>query len=567
MSTKYNFNDVYTFWFSNPKYWIPITEKDKEIADKNIYDNYFDKNYLKDISPTDISQYDNKSLIGFIIFYDQFYRHFLRYENKNNIESIINEEIILKQRQSLVNKILSILDNLILQVNEDELIYILMPFKHLSDYEYVIQNVLKWTSTNNCILQEKINLSRFFNDTYKKMYNLEKIRSTIQLDNNKISELNFDPNIVCEHYPSTYSNYENWIETITNSKYDLNNELKLLLNTIDNNKINNKINNEINNKTNNKTIIVSLSGGVDSMVTLFLLHLLKKTNKINNDLVACHIIYGNRLESIMEFDIIRQYCNRLNVSLFYYKINYIKRSEIDREFYERITRDIRFNVYKSICNDDYSVYMGHIKEDIIENIWSNFSKGQHIFDLKKMSISSIQEGVNIIRPFLNVNKSIILNIAYTFSIPFLKNTTPEWSNRGKFRNRFYDETHLQYGNTVDDKIIQVADTLSQVGKILNNLIYKPIINSFNDNIINVSRAIEADLDANGWLYIFENICHNNLHITKPSIHSINQFIERLKKYNIDNSTNNQIKIQLKNNLQFILYKKELQYYIKFILVT
>lgn len=551
MSIKYNFNDIYTFWFSNPKYWIPITEKDKEIADKIIYDNYFDKNYLNDISQTDISQYDNKSLIGFIIYYDQFYRHFMRYENKNNIKSIINEETILNQRQFLVNKILPILDKLILQVDENELIYILMPFKHLLNYDYVIQNILGWTSTNNCILQEKINLSRFFNDTYKKMYNFEKIRSTIQLDNNKISELNFDPNIVCEHYPSTYINYDNWIETITNSNYDLNNELKLLLSTINN----------------NNKIIISLSGGVDSMVTLFLLHLLKKTNKINNDIIACHLIYGNRLESIMEFDIIRQYCSRLNIKLFYYKINYIKRSEIEREFYEKITRDIRFNVYKSICTDNYSVYLGHIKDDIIENIWSNFSRGQHIFDLKKMSISSIQEGVNIIRPFLNINKSAILNIAYTFSIPFLKNTTPEWSNRGKFRNRFYDETHLQYGNSVDDKIIQVADTLSQVGKILNNLIYNPIINSFNDNIINVSRAIEAELDATGWLYIFETICHNNLHITKPSIHSINQFIERLKKYNIDNSANNQIKIQLKNNLQFILYKKELQHYIKFTLVT
>ena len=48
----------------------------------------------KDISQIDISQYDNKSIIGFIIYYDQFYRHFMRYENKNNIESIINEEII-----------------------------------------------------------------------------------------------------------------------------------------------------------------------------------------------------------------------------------------------------------------------------------------------------------------------------------------------------------------------------------------------------------------------------------------------------------------------------------------
>jgi len=426
-----------------------------------------------------------------------------------------------------------------------------MPFKHLYNYDFVIQNILKWTCINNCKIQDKINLSRFFNDTYKKMFNFQKIKTDLELDITKISKLNFDPDIVCEHYPLTYLNYDKWTDIISNQDYDLSNELKLLLNTIDK----------------DKKIIVSLSGGVDSMVTLFQMYLLKKNNKINNEIIACHIIYGNRSESLLEFDIIKEYCNRLNIQLFYYIIKYIKSFEIEREFYEKITRDIRFNVYKSICNENYSVYLGHIKEDVIENIWSNFSRGQHIFDLKKMSISSIQEGVNIIRPFLNINKSIILNIAYKFSIPFLKNTTPEWSNRGKFRNRFYNETHIQFGNTVDDKIITVADTLSNVGNILNNLVYKPIINSFDNNIINVSRAIEAELDTSGWLYIFETICHNNLHITKPSSHAINQFIERLQKYKIDKSINNQIKIQLKNNLQIIIYKKELEHYIKFVIVT
>ncbi len=548
---NFNYSDIYTFWFSNQKYWIAIKEKDKEIIDKIIYENYFNINYLEDILQIDISQFDNKSLIGFIIYYDQFYRHFMRYEIKNNIKSYISEDLIFKQRQNLSKKILSIIDKIIIEINDDELIFILMPIKHLYDYEFVIQNIFKWTINNNCKIQDKINLSRFFNDTYKKMFNFQKIKTDLELDITKISKLNFDPNIVCEHYPLNYLNYDKWTDIISNQDYDLSNELKLLSNTIDK----------------DKKIIVSLSGGVDSMVTLFLMYLLKKNNKINNEIIACHIIYGNRSESLLEFDIIKEYCNRLNIQLFYYIIKYIKRSEIEREFYEKITRDIRFNVYKSICNENYSVYLGHIKEDVIENIWSNFSRGQHIFDLKKMSISSIQEGVNIIRPFLNINKSIILNIAYKFSIPFLKNTTPEWSNRGKFRNRFYNETHIQFGNTVDDKIITVADTLSNVGNILNNLVYKPIISSFDNNIINISRAIEAELDTSGWLYIFETICHNNLKITKPSSHSINQFIERLKKYKIDKLINNQIKIQLKNNLQIIIYKKELEHYIKFVIVT
>ena len=132
----------------------------------------------------------------------------------------------------------------------------------------------------------------------------------------------------------------------------------------------------------------------------------------------------------------------------------------------------------------------------------------------------------------------------------------------KFRNRFYQETHIQYGDSVDEKIIQVADTLSNVGNILDNLIYKPIYKSYNniDKTINVSRAIEAQLDINGWLNIIEHVCHNFLQITKPSIHSIKQFVERLNK----NNFTKEMKFQLKNNLQIIIYKKNCDnYFIKF----
>jgi len=94
---NYNYSDIHTFWFGNQKYWIAIKDKDKELIDKSIYENYFNINNLDDILQIDISEFDNKSLIGFIIYYDQFYRHFMRYENKNNIKSHINEDLIFKQ--------------------------------------------------------------------------------------------------------------------------------------------------------------------------------------------------------------------------------------------------------------------------------------------------------------------------------------------------------------------------------------------------------------------------------------------------------------------------------------
>ena len=73
---------------------------------------------------------------------------------------------------------------------------------------------------------------------------------------------------------------------------------------------------------------------------------------------------------------------------------------------------------------DGNIILGHIREDVIENIWTNFAKGRDIFKLHKMDKISYIEGINICRPFLDIEKKDIYQFAKIFSIPYLKNTTP-----------------------------------------------------------------------------------------------------------------------------------------------
>jgi tRNA(Ile)-lysidine synthetase-like protein len=554
----YFYQNIYDFWFDNPSYWIPISHKDKEKVDKIIYEKFYNNTYIHLTTKISFLEFDNKTFIGFIIFQDQFYKHFMRHQLLNSIQPDFDDSIIQNIRMTLSQTILSTIDKIILQTTETELIFILMLFKHVKNYIYVIQNCLFWCTHHNCSIHEKLYLSKFFNDTYKKMYDFDYIHNNVKITNQPNYPIEFEPTDICDYFPPQFIQ-QDWPNLLNLLQPNIQTLSTILLESITNK---------------NNTIIVSLSGGVDSMVTLFILNNLVLNKKIENNVVACHIVYGNRTESYNEFNFIKYYCSKLNVKLFYYNIEYLTRKNIDRDFYEKMTRDIRFNLYKSVSKylnaDNFSVYLGHIKDDVVENIWSNFSKAQHIFDLKKMKISSIQEGVNIIRPFLNISKSIIFQTAHDCYIPYLKNTTPGWSNRGKFRNRFYQETHIQYGESVDEKIIQVADTLSTVGNIIDNLIYKPIYKSYNhtDKTIDVSRAIEAGLDVNGWLNILEHVCHNFLQISKPSIHSVKQFVERLTKNNFT-IQKKEMKFQLKSNLQIILYKNndyELipnKYYIKF----
>lgn len=536
--------EIYNFWFSNPSYWIPITQKDKDKVDAEIYNRFYGLDVNIEYNKIDLHNY--KEGISIIIFYDQFLRHFQRYIQNvalprpiDNIEpQLINDETIYKKRLEVIDNIaLELISNpnIFTILQEEELLFILMPFKHVKDYKYVLDTVMRYATKP---LHTYTHLSKFFNDTYKKCYTFDKIKEGINL--------------------SCSCSYPNAIEVI-GSEYTLTDLIPLFLTTATTTSTEIKLTKLLENTLGNKkVVIVSLSGGVDSNVSLYLLKKMVRNKNRDIKLVAVHLIYGNRKESMDEFHFIQQYCNLLDVELYYYKIEYLKRGEIEREFYEEMTRIIRFSLYKlvplvgmyngggSISNGVVGVYLGHIKDDIIENIWTNIAKNQNIYNLQKMEIESVIDSVNIVRPFLEVSKEDIYEISLTYKIPYLKNTTPEWSNRGKFRNRFYKETHEQFGYNVDNKLIELSNTLKKTGTMIYNLVYKPVINSFNPctRTINITRAIEAELDITGWQYIFEHICHQCLHITKPSIHSIKQFIERIKKFN-----NRKIKIQMKINLQ------------------
>jgi tRNA(Ile)-lysidine synthetase-like protein len=502
----------------HPSYWLPISEKEKLKVDEDLYNKFYSKDFITidEYYTEKIFSCENpKSMIGYIIYFDQLLRHFQRHLQRTLKNDLITDEIIEKNRFILTKYINENID--FSTFNEEECMFALFPFKHTFEYDFVLDMIIDWTMGD---ISSFPRLSKFFNDTYKKEYTYQTVKECIDIIE-PLSSLSFDPLKVCDFYafPPKDIKYEK--------------ELELLKETIGD----------------NKKVCVSLSGGVDSMTMLFLL------SKLDVEVIACHLIYGNREESVLEFDIIRQFCTFLKIPLYYYKIEYLKRATIEREFYEEMTRNIRFFMYRMM---QCPILLGHIQEDVIENVWTNFARGQHIFDLKKMDTHVIQDNIQLIRPFLSVEKKRMFDLAHQYNIPYLKNTTPSWCNRGKFRERFYEETHIQYGKQVDKKILEVATTLKQTNKLLNNLLYKPILTSLHDNKVDVTRAIEAELDVNGWSYIFTEICHT-LGMNKPSIHAIQQFVQRISKYKSE-----KMKFQMKENLQVLFYKHDEKYYLEFV---
>jgi tRNA(Ile)-lysidine synthase TilS/MesJ len=528
---------IANFWVANPAYHIPITPKQKAAADKAIYEQFYDYDY------------ESETLPGRCIFLDQFQRHFQRILGP----AAITEEQIRKYREEAADDVDRNADELICY-KETELVACLMPFKHLGRYEFIFEYLhntylpdMGWSSEELSLLKSHPILARFYADTYRKAFNDLTIPSQFIRDPYHPVD-QYDAVQICE------SDVLPFAATVGNSDGQLSADLAALADAVAADPQSAALATLLADAVAGCQPIVSLSGGVDSMVALTLL----KARGCAP--VAVHIIYGNRGVSSAEYSFIATYCKYIQVPLIAFEIPYIRRDSAPREFYEAVTRELRFATYRVVGKElletsqlPPKVILGHIKDDLVENVWTNFAKGQHLDNLAKMEPQEEQLGVTLLRPLLAVPKTIITDVAASIGIPYLKNTTPSWSNRGKFREHFYAATQEQYGEHVDDVLLKTAATLKAQSALIEKLLYERIYRTWVYDTSSITVTDESEfLDAAGWHKVFEHICHKFLHISKPSIHSVREFQRRLNSLTNPLKPTNSLKINMKKDLQVIV---------------
>ena len=113
--------------------------------------------------------------------------------------------------------------------------------------------------------------------------------------------------------------------------------------------IKNNLNNEI------KDVIVSLSGGVDSMVILYILIFLRNKMELNKQfkIHTASIDYGTRTESKYETEYLKKYCKYFNVNFNCVTVSHVERKTglNTRNEYEEESQKIRFDLYNQIIRN------------------------------------------------------------------------------------------------------------------------------------------------------------------------------------------------------------------------
>lgn len=164
-------------------------------------------------------------------------------------------------------------------------------------------------------------------------------------------------------------------------------------------------------------ILVSLSGGVDSMVCIMAL---KAWNK---QIGAIHINYDNRPECQQEQKLVEDWCSYLDIPCWFRRITEIHRESCMkmgmRDLYESYTKTVRFTTYHQSWDalgetEVPKVILGHHLDDCLENTLTNIISCTKYNDLFGMEYKRFQDGVWMIRPLLSVHKNEILDFAHQF---------------------------------------------------------------------------------------------------------------------------------------------------------
>ena len=163
--------------------------------------------------------------------------------------------------------------------------------------------------------------------------------------------------------------------------------------------------------------------------------------------------------------------------------------------YEEISKKIRYDMYNlQKENDDIYVLLGHNKDDCFENIITNITNKSCYDNLSGMETLKIIDDINFWRPMLNIKKKDIINFANINNIPYLFDSTPKWSVRGKIRDNLRPVicSLKNNSNIIDesqiDGFFSLTEHIKETNNIINNVIISNLVNkikSENNKLVGI----------------------------------------------------------------------------------
>lgn len=174
-----------------------------------------------------------------------------------------------------------------------------------------------------------------------------------------------------------------------------------------------------------ETIVVGVSGGIDSMVLLNVLY------NLGYKLVIAHVNHNVRVESKDELIFVKDYANDKNIPFESTVLDKITNTNFQDE-----ARKLRYEFFFDVARkyNATKIATAHHLDDLLETILMRISRGSNIYGYGGIKPIIHYGSVSIIRPLLCVTRSNIKEYQTANSIPFMEDGS---NSKDKYtRNRY-----------------------------------------------------------------------------------------------------------------------------------
>jgi tRNA(Ile)-lysidine synthase len=216
--------------------------------------------------------------------------------------------------------------------------------------------------------------------------------------------------------------------------------------------------------TENETVLLTISGGVDSMV---MLHLFIKSDY---QFAVAHCNFGLRgPESDGDEALVKQICTENNITFYANKFDTTNYAAENKLSTQMAARELRYNWFDQLCkeNNFQLIATAHHQNDVAETMLINITRGTGISGLHGI----LPKKNKIIRPLLFANRNQIEAFASAENITFREDSSNKKTDYWRNKIRLEVIPHL---TSLNEKVIDNFYELSNRIKIDEQLLQEKL---------------------------------------------------------------------------------------------
>jgi len=266
----------------------------------------------------------------------------------------------------------------------------------------------------------------------------------------------------------------------------------------------------------NETIVLALSGGVDSMVLFDIL--------INIDLdlnvILAHVNHNKRKESKVEFEMMKKLAKTNNIPFEGYEVRLTDNSNFHDD-----SRNQRYAFFKVVAQKHKAtkIVVAHHLDDQVETIIMRLIRGTSFSGYAGIPSIRKDRNISIIRPLLKVSKKDIRDYARDYEILYYEDASnnEDFYTRNRYRNKIIPLLRIE-NPKLNDRILQFREYIESADIVLDKIKNKFIETNCFYNTVNLVEfnKLERIIKIKVLTHIINTATNNTLEVMYEQYNSI-----------------------------------------------